>query len=65
MPFSHVTVESLEGVLEVSNATVQPDRLVRGLRRVALEKGIKIFENTSMDSLDRSAPAVLKTPKDS
>ena len=55
----------LEGVLEVSNATVQPARLVRGLRRVALEKGIRIFENTSMDSLDRSAPAVLKTPKGS
>lgn len=51
----------LEGVLEVSNATVQPARLARGLRKVALEKGIKIFEKTSMINLERSSPAVLKT----
>lgn len=52
----------LEGVLEISNATVQPARLARGLRRVALEKGVKIFENTPMVSLDRSSPAVLHVP---
>ncbi|QZP30430.1 NAD(P)/FAD-dependent oxidoreductase [Pseudomonas sp. DR48] len=52
----------LEGVLEISNATVQPARLVRGLRRVALEKGVKIFENTAMISLERTAPAVLNVP---
>ncbi|MND65500.1 hypothetical protein D3C80_568700 [compost metagenome] len=32
----------LEGVLEISNATARPARLVRGLRRVALEHGAKI-----------------------
>ena len=53
----------LEGVLEISNATVQPARLVRGLRRVALEKGIKIFENTPMIGLERGKPAVLQVPK--
>lgn len=52
----------LEGVLEASNATVQPARLVRGLRRVALEKGVKIFENTPMLSLERGHPAVLRVP---
>jgi len=55
----------LEGVLEVSNATVQPARLVRGLRKVALEKGIQIFENTPMSDLERSSPAVLQTPNGS
>lgn len=52
----------LEGVVEASNATVQPARLVRGLRRVALEKGVRIFENTPMLSLDRGQPAVIRTP---
>ncbi|MFQ6555934.1 FAD-dependent oxidoreductase [Pseudomonas sp. Lb2C1-1] len=55
----------LEGVLEMSNATVQPARLVRGMRRVALEKGIKIFENTPMINFERSSPAVLHTPNGS
>lgn len=53
--------QHLEGVLEASNATVQPARLVRGLRRVALEKGVQIFENTSMLSLERGQPAVIRT----
>lgn len=52
----------LEGVLEISNATVQPARLVRGLRRVALEKGVKIFEKTSMTDLRHGNPAVITTP---
>jgi len=56
------SAKHLEGVLEASNATVQPARLVRGLRRVALEKGVRIFENTPMLSLDRGRPAVIRTP---
>ncbi|MED5611612.1 MULTISPECIES: FAD-binding oxidoreductase [Pseudomonas] len=52
----------LEGVLEASNATVQPARLARGLRRVALEKGVRIFENTQVEDFQRSAPALLRTP---
>jgi Glycine/D-amino acid oxidases (deaminating) len=51
-----------EGVLEASNATVQPARLARGLRRVALEQGILIFENTPVEDFDRGQPATLRTP---
>lgn len=57
--------QHLEGVIEDSNATVQPARLARGLRRVALEKGVRIFENTPVDDIQRSQPAVLRTPEGS
>jgi putative aminophosphonate oxidoreductase len=43
----------LEGVLEPVSATVQPALLARGLRRVALERGIRIFERSAMTGLDR------------
>ncbi|KAF1072198.1 MAG: Gamma-glutamylputrescine oxidoreductase [Pseudomonas citronellolis] len=56
------STQHLEGVLEASNATVQPARLVRGLRRVALEQGVQIFENTAMTHLHRGQPAVIETP---
>ena len=36
----------LGGVLDRTAATVQPARLVRGLRRVALERGVRIYERT-------------------
>ncbi len=52
----------LAGVFEASNATVQPALLVRGMRRVALQRGIEIFENTSVESLNTGAPSLLKTP---
>ncbi|WP_152223286.1 FAD-binding oxidoreductase [Pseudomonas sp. SCB32] len=57
--------QHLEGVIEDSNATVQPARLARGLRRVALEKGVRIFENTPVEDIQRSQPAVLRTPSGS
>lgn len=44
------------------SAVVQPARLARGLRRVALERGVRIFERTPMTGLDRSRPAVVRTP---
>ena len=44
------------GVLERGVATVQPAALARGLRRVALDRGVKIFENTPMKELIRSTP---------
>ena len=44
------------GVLERGVATVQPALLARGLRRVALDRGVKIFENTPMKELIRSTP---------
>jgi len=52
----------LDGVLDPATATVQPARLVRGLRRVALERGIRIFENTAVTSFDRQQPVTLDTP---
>ncbi|MCP8466639.1 FAD-binding oxidoreductase [Pseudomonas sp. ZM23] len=52
----------LEGVIEASNATVQPARLARGLRRVALEKGVRIYENTPVLDFQRGQPAQLRTP---
>ncbi len=33
-------------------ATVQPGRLVRGLRRVALERGVRIFEHSAVSRID-------------
>ena len=37
--------------------------LVRGLRRVALELGVRIHEGTRVTKLDRRSPAVLHTPR--
>src|SRR5439155_10487788 len=36
--------------------TVQPALLARGLRRVALERGVRIFEHSPMTKLERSRP---------
>ena len=51
----------LAGVFEPTCATVQPALLARGLRRVALERGIRIFEHTPMPKLERSSPARVHT----
>lgn len=55
----------LEGWFSPNAATVQPARLVRGLRRVALELGIGIFEGSPMVSLDGGAPVTVSTPRGS
>jgi len=47
----------LGGLLETSGATVQPALLALGLRRVALEAGVRIFEGSPMNRLDRFAPS--------
>ena len=52
----------LAGVLDPSAATVQPAKLTRGLRRVALELGVRLHEHTRVTHLDRRSPAVLRTP---
>ena len=44
----------IAGVLDPSAATVQPAKLARGLRRVALELGVRIHEHSARD---RSRPA--------
>ena len=41
-----------EGLLMPSAASVQPALLARGLRRVLLERGVRIFEGTRVDGLD-------------
>ncbi len=52
----------LAGVHERRSATVQPAALARGLRRVALERGVRIHEGTPMTHLDRRTPPTVRTP---
>ena len=49
------------GVLEPGVATLQPAMLARGLRRVALELGVKIFESTAMLELIRGPTPSVRT----
>jgi putative aminophosphonate oxidoreductase len=51
------------GVLEPRAATVQPALLARGLRRVALERGVRIFERSPMTTLVRSRPPRVRTAR--
>lgn len=51
----------LEGWFSPAAATVQPGRLVRGLRRVALERGVRIHEGTAMTALEHGTPAAVRT----
>jgi putative aminophosphonate oxidoreductase len=52
----------LEGWYSPAAASVQPGKLVRGLRRVALQLGVRMYENTAMIGLEEGKPAVIKTP---
>jgi glycine/D-amino acid oxidase-like deaminating enzyme len=52
----------LEGWFSPAAASVQPGKLVRGLRRVALQLGVKIHESTAMTGLEEGRPARLQTP---
>jgi glycine/D-amino acid oxidase-like deaminating enzyme len=51
----------LDGHFISDSATVQPARLARGLRRVALERGVTIFEHSPVVAVDRSRPAIVRT----
>ncbi len=51
------------GVLEASAAVVQPAALVRGMRRVALAKGIRIYENTRALAFTRRSPIAIRTER--
>jgi putative aminophosphonate oxidoreductase len=53
----------IAGLFEPTAAILQPGLLVRGLRRVALELGVRIHEGTRVTRLDRRSPAVLRTPR--
>jgi glycine/D-amino acid oxidase-like deaminating enzyme len=50
------------GVLMRAGATVQPARLARGLRRVLLERGVRIFEGTPVSRYRSGPPAEAETP---
>jgi glycine/D-amino acid oxidase-like deaminating enzyme len=43
-------------------ATVHPARLARGMRRVLLERGVRIFEDTPVTRFGAGDPAVAETP---
>ncbi|MBP7777972.1 MAG: FAD-dependent oxidoreductase [Acidobacteria bacterium] len=47
------------GVYEASAAVVQPAALVRGLRRVALEMGVRLHEHTRVSHFTRHRPVTL------
>jgi putative aminophosphonate oxidoreductase len=49
------------GVLELKAATVQPAALVRGLRDVALRRGVRIYEQTQMRHFSRERPVIIST----
>jgi glycine/D-amino acid oxidase-like deaminating enzyme len=52
----------LDGVFHPDAATVQPARLARGLRRVVLEHGVRIFEGTPVRRFAAGPPAVAESP---
>ena len=70
--FSKLPVEDLqrragsalhrEGWFSPAAASVQPGKLVRGLRRVALQLGVRIYESTPMTGLEEGVPALIRTP---
>jgi glycine/D-amino acid oxidase-like deaminating enzyme len=43
-------------------AVCQPAMLARGLRRVLLERGVRIYERTPATDIERSRPAVVRAP---
>lgn len=54
----------LAGVFEPAAATVQPACLARGLRRVAIERGVTMYERSPMLHLDRGL-GIVSTPRGS
>ncbi|HQY30599.1 MAG TPA: FAD-binding oxidoreductase, partial [Thermomicrobiales bacterium] len=50
------------GYFESGQATVQPALLARGMRRVAIECGVQIYENTPVQQIVEGDPTVLRTP---
>jgi glycine/D-amino acid oxidase-like deaminating enzyme len=51
------------GVYCADVATVQPGRLARELRRVLLERGVRVFETTPMSGLRSGRPVHVVTPE--
>ena len=55
------SAQHLAGVIEPSNATVQPAELARALRTRALELGVRIHERTEVTGIDRGPTVTLHT----
>jgi putative aminophosphonate oxidoreductase len=55
------TPTHIAGILEETAASVQPALLARGLRRVARDMGVTLYENSPMTRLARSTPPVVHT----
>jgi glycine/D-amino acid oxidase-like deaminating enzyme len=53
------------GAFMRDGASVHPARLVRGLRSVLIERGVTIYEGTTVGRLDPGPPAVASTPRGS
>lgn len=53
----------LAGVWERTGAKVQPALLARGLRRVAIERGVRVYERSPVEHLDRELRPIVHTPK--
>jgi putative aminophosphonate oxidoreductase len=65
LPVSEVAVRAgsdrhLAGVFEAGCASVQPALLARGLRRVAIDRGVQVFERSPMTALDRGEELVVR-----
>jgi len=70
-PFQELTAQQIAercgttsfrgGIYDPTAATLHPGKLVRGIRRVALGKGIRIFENSPMRHLERTAEPRIHT----
>jgi glycine/D-amino acid oxidase-like deaminating enzyme len=53
------------GVFSPDGAGVQPARLARGLRRVLLERGVRIYEQTPVMRFSGGSPVMAETPNGS
>ena len=51
------------GLWDTTAAMIQPAHLARGLRKVALQKGVEIYENTPVLSFTRRDPILVKTKR--
>jgi glycine/D-amino acid oxidase-like deaminating enzyme len=52
-----------QGIFLPEGANVHPARLARELRRACIEKGVKVFENTSMTDVKEGDPCLVRTAK--
>lgn len=55
----------LSGIYDRTAARVHPGSLVRGLRRLALERGVRVFERSRVVGVDGSRPLTVRTPSGS